>query len=600
MQLQRLRTKQWVTCDPAAKLGGGGEGAVYHLSGQPGLAAKIWKDPTPERVAKLRAMLPAPPSGLRAGAGRVPVAWPVDLLKDRQRIVGFLMPRVTGALSLATALHPKARRQHLPGFDRRYLHRTALHLVRTVHAIHASGYVIGDVNESNILVYPKAPQPGMVCLIDTDSFQVIDVKRKRVYRCPVGKPDFTPPELQGRQLAAIDRHARHDGFGLAVLLFELLMEGVHPFMGVYTGGGADPSLPESIRQGYFPYGSPKAYCKPAPVAPPFQALHPELQLLFIRCFEDGHRDPSARPAARDWAKALDIAAASLTPCRSMPPHYYSRHLSGCPECVRSWKMIQPTAQPTAAAGLRQAPAGQGYPQVRGVIQRPRRMRRWLRKTAVAALIGTLIFLMVRPESPPRTRSKPVSPRESTVASMPGVERIPPPHADTAPPLAAPRADRPAPESPKASRPKRVPRPDEMTLPRGPQLRTAPPAGSLQAHRSNTGVSRRERPKVDIRRVQRELKGRGFDPGPLDGLLGPRTERAIGQFQMAVDLPATGRLDAHTLRYLYAQDPLPIPLPVLLDLRKSCQEAQTNCHTYRWYVKQLYPSISGPVDHSAEN
>jgi formylglycine-generating enzyme required for sulfatase activity len=81
-------------------------------------------------------------------------------------------------------------------------------------ALHARGYVVGDVNESNVLVAERS----LITLVDTDSFQVRDAQTGVVYRCPVGKPEFTPPELQGRRFADVDRNPEHDQFGLAVLL----------------------------------------------------------------------------------------------------------------------------------------------------------------------------------------------------------------------------------------------------------------------------------------------------------------------------------------------------------------------------------------------
>src|SRR5436305_1951244 len=96
-------------------------------------------------------------------------------------------------------------------------------------ALHSRDYVVGDVNESNILVADTA----LITVVDTDSFQVRDPDGKTVFHCPVAKPEFTPPELQGRQLHDVDRVPAHDRFGLAVLIFQLLMEGTHPFAGIY-------------------------------------------------------------------------------------------------------------------------------------------------------------------------------------------------------------------------------------------------------------------------------------------------------------------------------------------------------------------------------
>ena len=41
------------------------------------------------------------------------------------------------------------------------------------------------------------------------------------------KLDYTPPELQEQNFNQVDRASCHDNFALAILIFMLLMEGVH-------------------------------------------------------------------------------------------------------------------------------------------------------------------------------------------------------------------------------------------------------------------------------------------------------------------------------------------------------------------------------------
>ena len=50
-------------------------------------------------------------------------------------------------------------------------------------------------------------------------------------------------------------------------------------------------------------------------------------------------------------------------------------------------------------------------------------------------------------------------------------------------------------------------------------------------------------------IQRGLRERGFDPGPLDGVVGPRTRTAIRGWQTAEGLPPTGYLDEAAARAL---------------------------------------------------
>jgi peptidoglycan hydrolase-like protein with peptidoglycan-binding domain len=47
-------------------------------------------------------------------------------------------------------------------------------------------------------------------------------------------------------------------------------------------------------------------------------------------------------------------------------------------------------------------------------------------------------------------------------------------------------------------------------------------------------------------VQSELIRRGYDPGALDGVVGPQTRNAIAQFQSDHRLPVTGNIDNRLL------------------------------------------------------
>jgi len=50
----------------------------------------------------------------------------------------------------------------------------------------------------------------------------------------------------------------------------------------------------------------------------------------------------------------------------------------------------------------------------------------------------------------------------------------------------------------------------------------------------------------IREVQQTLAKKGFDPGPIDGILGAQTEQAIRKFQEYYGIKVSGRIDNQTL------------------------------------------------------
>ncbi|MGH7774673.1 MAG: peptidoglycan-binding domain-containing protein [Candidatus Binatia bacterium] len=53
-------------------------------------------------------------------------------------------------------------------------------------------------------------------------------------------------------------------------------------------------------------------------------------------------------------------------------------------------------------------------------------------------------------------------------------------------------------------------------------------------------------KQKIRLVQERLKTFGFDPGPIDGALGPKTRSALLKYQASHGLSNSGTLDEKTL------------------------------------------------------
>ena len=78
------------------------------------------------------------------------------------------MPRITNCEPIHKVYGPSHRKGSFPNADWKFLVRTAKNLAAAFYIIHKYGYLIGDVNEGNILVTKKA----CVRLIDCDSFQV--------------------------------------------------------------------------------------------------------------------------------------------------------------------------------------------------------------------------------------------------------------------------------------------------------------------------------------------------------------------------------------------------------------------------------------------
>ena len=288
-------------------IGGGGEGKVYAIPSRPEMLAKIFLKREEGRQAKLEELIanPFPAAGWL-------FAWPEELLFDAPgktgRFVGYLMKRVADGISLSEFIDPGAAEYR----ERAFRVRLAIAVAEIFAEVrrHHLMIVVGDVSPRNLLVNARRQIPR-ITLIDLDSVQITTVGG-RTYRSRAFTPYYTPPELidgpgadsdtdcdiVDKDIGKEDRGPEHDRFGLAVIIFQILFDGWHPFAAV----GAEP-LEERLLAGRWPYTAGLAY-RPPPQAPPMGDFPLEIQELFRRAFETGHGNPKARPTEDEWFDAL--------------------------------------------------------------------------------------------------------------------------------------------------------------------------------------------------------------------------------------------------------------------------------------------------------
>jgi DNA-binding helix-hairpin-helix protein with protein kinase domain len=238
----------------ASPINRGGEGAIFRIPVDSYRVAKIYLPgkADPQRLSKLQAMIVNPVFEFRPGKP-VNLAWPLNILWDSgdNKFAGFVMPLVRMPLAdLRTIFNPSARNKKGIPWKWGNSLSVAASLAGAVERVHQSNYVVGDLNADNILV----TQDYSITIVDVDSFQVPRENSSEFYRCTVGKDEYTPPELQGCRFSEVTRERRHDNFALAVLIFQTLMDGKHPFSGV-----TDVDVPNltrhCIQKGIFPYAT---------------------------------------------------------------------------------------------------------------------------------------------------------------------------------------------------------------------------------------------------------------------------------------------------------------------------------------------------------
>jgi len=304
------------------KIGQGGEGSVYLIENSNNLAAKIYlPNLAASRHQKIQAMVDA-----KLAKDTNFVAFPLQALFDSQhKFAGFSMNVVTGHKAIHELYSPSSRKTHFPNANFKFLLRVALNVARAVAAVHSTNCVIGDINHSGVLVSEKT---GTVTLIDSDSFQIR--QGSSVFTCKVGVPEFTPPELQGIDFSKVLRTTNHDTFGLAVLVFQLLFMGRHPFAGRVANGRDAPELERAIGTFRFAYARSSVTTNMLP--PPGVPTLVDIPQDVAAAFESAFLSRGQRPSAATWVQLLQKMEKSITTCRSNISHHYSSTASTCPWC----------------------------------------------------------------------------------------------------------------------------------------------------------------------------------------------------------------------------------------------------------------------------
>lgn len=333
---EKLYTNQGQLISLSSEIGSGGEGVIFAMPGDDRDCVKVYPKAVSEDTRrKLAIMVEHPPIDPASHASNHrSIAWPRALLyRDaaRQNLGGFVMPRIdTTRFQKALAyINWEDRSRKFGGvFTWKHLFTAASNASSAIAAINDLGYCVGDINESNVLVALEA----LVAVIDCDSFQVPDPKTGKTYRCGVGKGEYSAPELLGKDYKDVDRTIATDSFALAVLLFQFLMEGTHPYQakGKLVEGAENTEA--KIVRGHFAYAMRSRDIAPPDHAPPYELLHPEMRGFFEQCFVAGHRDPRARPNARDWHQLFMKLKGHFLVCPDNRNHCYLDHLRACPWC----------------------------------------------------------------------------------------------------------------------------------------------------------------------------------------------------------------------------------------------------------------------------
>jgi len=285
----------------------GAGGSVYRLPKQPDFCVKVFHAQGLSDKAKRARLVTGVKSMLEMGdmASDPRFAWPVAAVYDKQKEpVGYAMCCASSDFKPIKSLFggKASIKRAFPNWTRRDLAIAAKNIVDAVITLERRGVFVADFNPENFLVNAH----GEVRLIDTDSYMFYG-RSGRFYTSDMYFEENAAPEiLRDPQCAGQPRTSSQSAFSSAVLAFQLLMLGQHPFSYVNAYDGRACGTPrENILAGMCPLGK-GAPCKQDPRwFAVWSWLTETLKASFVTTFRNGQANPQARVPLEMLSRELD-------------------------------------------------------------------------------------------------------------------------------------------------------------------------------------------------------------------------------------------------------------------------------------------------------
>ncbi|MEV0737540.1 hypothetical protein AB0I51_16500 [Streptomyces sp. NPDC050549] len=343
-------------------LKGGGQAAVFPVEGDDTIVVKLYRDrPGPDLERRLARMLTMSPLAARPTDANQPpeLAWPTAIVRSPDdTFLGYAMRRFGEPQHVQlVGLFTRAQRLRLfpDRADWRFLLGVSWNLAFMTARMHYDGLVIGDFSSSNVVVDAN----GFVTFLDCDSIAFTDPVSGEHFPCLMHTTDYSSPERQSGAAATPES----DNFALAVLIYQLLTAGNHPFGGVPHDSTSESTVKDNIAASVSYVVRPEAVVIPRGTVDP-SVLPPGLLALAHTAFGPGVHAPAARPTPEVWLRALDQERSRVRACPARPLHTYGSHLPTCPWCtraavtghdvfnppVRQPVTVPPPAAPTSGSG----------------------------------------------------------------------------------------------------------------------------------------------------------------------------------------------------------------------------------------------------------
>lgn len=312
-----------VACNPTPFAEGGDGILFFAVDGHH--VIKLYKNPEPWRIQAMDAILNQYNAVREHPYWESLFAWPNALVI--KPTLGIRMVKIENQRPLNNFVNPKFRMKRLTPQQRGSWQGYAAALIRVarlVRRLHNLGLCHSDLSENNLFINPVN---GQATLLDCDGLVVPGVLPPPI----LGTKWYMAPELvQGLAKPSIqtDLHA------LAVIIYRTLFI-FDPLRGPKKHHN-DPMIDDILMYGknalFIEHPADQSN-RPSLPFPSIELLGIDMQKLFLQAFVEGLHNPTRRPTAMAWERALLRMYDQLVPCPNPACEFKSFVLrANAPQC----------------------------------------------------------------------------------------------------------------------------------------------------------------------------------------------------------------------------------------------------------------------------
>ena len=301
------------------RIAGGAAGDIYSIVDDEAHLAKVFRSPSDrlkyeKKIEEMLTHAPALTPISQGGYTHHQLSWPNAICRDSNGdFIGYRMPRIhlEKSENLERLMQTKMRR--IAGLPEFYGYRVtcAANLAGVINEVHKAGHCIIDLKPANIQFYKDNMY---VSLLDCDGFR-ISGNGPNVFPAYQYTKEYIAPEAT--QLRPEDLGFEQDNFALAVIIFRLLNNGIHPFQAAMKR--KQLTIQAMVERKSYAYG----YKGANNLIPSKMSIHrsfpSEIREKFDRAFTS-----SKRPTAKEWFETLrdfgDPKSGKLVRCEQNLEH----------------------------------------------------------------------------------------------------------------------------------------------------------------------------------------------------------------------------------------------------------------------------------------